>query len=289
MRTHSFGTYTYQPHAVYPSVDAAAETAWDYVLVATKALDLRKEAAGLIAPVVTERTTIVLLQNGVEVETPYRARFPTTPLLSAVTVVSAALVAPAEVVQYRWTRISLGPFTDVYGQASTDEQRQLLERGTYGVRALATLWTEGGIRDVETYDALGLQQVRWHKLSINAAMNASGVLAGCLGNDAMVKDPALRAHIEACMHEVLNAAPKIFGQPLPDKFATPEAVLRSTERNVNSQSSMVQDWLARRPLELEAILGNGLRIAEKHGAPMPRLHTMYALLQSAQKGHLQTT
>ena len=44
---------------------------------------------------------------------------------------------------------------------------------------------------------------------------------------------------------------------------------------------MVQDWEAGRALELDAILGNAIRIAVAHGAPMPRLQSMYALLQSA--------
>ena len=44
---------------------------------------------------------------------------------------------------------------------------------------------------------------------------------------------------------------------------------------------MVQDWEAGRALELDAILGNAIRIAEAHGAHMPRLQSMYALLQSA--------
>ena len=88
------------------------------------------------------------------------------------------------------------------------------------------------------------------------------------------------------MHEVLDAAPKIFGKPLPEKLASPELLLKSTERNVNSKSSMVQDWQGHRPLELDAILGNALQVAAKHNAPMPRLESMFALLQSAQKVHL---
>lgn len=286
MKTHSFGDYAYKPHEVYPSVDAAAAQEWDYVVVATKALNMSPDTASFIAPVVTSKTTIVLVQNGVEVEAPYRARFPDAPIVSAVTVVSAALVEPSVLVQYRWTRISLGPYTDLYGTQSTDAQRALIERGTAGVEELVQLFTAGGIRDAEAYDALGLQQVRWHKLAINASMNVSGVLSGCLGNDVMVKDPILRPHLEACMHEVLDAAPKIFGKPLPEKFASPELLLKSTERNVNSKSSMVQDWQGHRPLELDAILGNALQVAAKHNAPMPRLESMFALLQSAQKVHL---
>ncbi|WFC96410.1 2-dehydropantoate 2-reductase [Malassezia brasiliensis] len=289
MKTHSFGDYTFRPDAVYASVDEACDQPWDYVVVATKALNLTTDAAAFIAPVVSERTTIVLIQNGLDVEAPYRARFPGAPIVSAITISSIELTQPSEVVQYRWTRISLGPYTDRYGHTDDDAQRRLCERGTESSNKLAEIWQRGGIRDTETYDALGIQLVRWHKLCINASMNVSGVLSGCLGNDAMTQDPLLRTHLEACMHEVLDATPKIYGVSLPDKFATPEAIIRSTERNKNSRSSMVQDWTAHRPIELEAILGNGLRVAQEHGVVMPRLATMYALLQSAFRVHMAAT
>lgn len=285
LRTHSFGDYTFVPHAVYGSVEAAAhaEHVWDYVVVATKALSMDSDAAQLVAPVVRENTTLVLVQNGIDIERPFRNAFPHTPIVSAVTVISAALEAPNTVTQFRWTRISFGPYVkDLRGTADSDDARALLTRGEQGAHAMAELLQRGGVRDAEIYDAMHLQMVRWHKLCINASMNVSGVLAGGRGNADMVREPELRAHIEACMHEVLDAAPHVFGCALPDKLAPPEAILRSTERNTGSTSSMVQDWLAGRPLELEAILGNGLRLAEAHGAKMPRLHTMYALLQSAQ-------
>ena len=155
-----------------------------------------------------------------------------------------------------------------------------MRRATESLQTLAALLKRGGIPDVEVHDARTLQCVRWHKLCINASMNTTGVLAGGRSNPDMVRDPLLRAHIEACMSEVMDAAPHIFGCPLP--FASPERILQSTERNTSSsKSSMVQDWEAGRALELDAILGNAIRIAVAHGAPMPRLQSMYALLHSA--------
>lgn len=85
MKTHSFGDYTFSPDAVYASVDEARDQPWDYVVVATKALNLTTDAASFIAPVVSERTTIVLIQNGLDVEAPYRERFPDAPIVSAIT------------------------------------------------------------------------------------------------------------------------------------------------------------------------------------------------------------
>jgi ketopantoate reductase len=84
------------------------------------------------------------------------------------------------------------------------------------------------------------------------------------------------------MYEVFAAAPKILGAPFPEKLAKPEAILKSTERNRGSKPSMLVDWEAGRPMELEVILGNPIRIARRHGVEMPRLQSMYALLKSAQ-------
>lgn len=46
---------------------------------------------------------------------------------------------------------------------------------------------------------------------------------------------------------------------------------------------MLLDWEANKPLEIEVILGNPLRIARKMGVDLPRAQTLYALLRSAQK------
>jgi ketopantoate reductase len=42
---------------------------------------------------------------------------------------------------------------------------------------------------------------------------------------------------------------------------------------------MLLDWEAGRPMELEVILGNPVKIARSRGYEMPRLQSMYALLK----------
>ncbi|KLU92181.1 2-dehydropantoate 2-reductase [Magnaporthiopsis poae ATCC 64411] len=233
MLTHSFGDYTFVPAAVYPSVTAAspkspsptASTAaaappaegWDYVIVTTKALPDRVDDAATIAPLVTEgKTCIVLIQNGVGVEDPYRVRFPSNPIISAVTVVSAALVDPGTLV-------------------------------------------------------------------INAAFNPSAVLSGGRGNADSALDPELRRHLRGIMDEIFAAAPAVLGRPFPPELATPDKILTSNERNKGSKPSMLLDWEAGRPLELEVIVGNPVRIARARGVEMPRLQSVYALLRSMQE------
>lgn len=294
LQTHTFGDYTFKPHAVFPSVDTAKagssteapEEGWDFIIVTTKALPDCSDDSELIAPVVSSKSCIVLIQNGVGVEEPYRKRFPQNPIVSAVTIVSAEQIKQGTIRQNRWTRISLGPYgsgltVDSTGSAET---REVTSQGHARMLDLARWWTDlGFIKDVETHTEIELQTIRWHKLCINAAFNPTAVVSGGRGNADQLKDPELRQHILGIMNEIRDAAPKVLGKSLPGDLATPEKIIRSTERNTGAKPSMLLDWEAGRPMELEVILGNPVRIARKAGVEMPRLQSLYALLKSMQK------
>lgn len=303
--THSFGSYHFSPHAVFPSIDDAAKAGcdgqgkpFDFVVVATKALPGIVDDAELIAPLLdkdtTARTSVVLIQNGVGVEHVHRKRFPRNPILSAVTVVSAAQTRPGVIKQNRWTRISVGLFIG-------EMQDQELERRASDATArFVHLLQEGGIKDAEAQDEIGLQLVRWHKLAvsnspartryrvawaftlnrhvlplaqINSSMNPSSVLSGGTPNSRMSLDPELRRHLQGCMNEIFATAPQVLGRPWPPKLlkADAETILKSTERNAGGLPSMLLDWQAGRDMELEVILGNPVR------APTVP-HTRYKLI-----------
>lgn len=351
LQTRSFGDYLFRPHAVFPSVEAATPRArasssspsppspatydgtlppapplpppagWDVVVVTTKALPDRVDDGATIAPLVRagepgRETAVVLIQNGVGVEAPHRARFPRCPLVSAVTVISAEQVADGVVRQNRWTRITLGPYAGS-GDAGLDEE--LDRRGDAAARFLARWWgpqqqqqpqgAAGGIKDVELMSATDLQTVRWHKLCINAAMNPSAVLAGGLGPADMLADDELARHLRGVMMEIYDAGPRLVAagkSPTTAAAATktdadddsnnnngnpfvrlglahPDAILRSAARNAGARPSMLLDWEAGRPLELEVILGNAVREARAKGVELVRCQTLYALLRSAMR------
>ncbi|KXX75029.1 putative 2-dehydropantoate 2-reductase [Madurella mycetomatis] len=329
LQTHTFGSYTFHPHAIFPSVAAAAANpgpsssgprGWDFIIVTTKALPDLSDDSALIAPLVGPKSAIVLIQNGVGVEEPYRSRFPATPIISAVTVISAEQTSPGTVRQNRWTRIHLGPYSNSASFSTSDsgpgdgttgaltamgavrsaassprhdlastttssssEPAALQHAGAERAAQLTDWWMRlGRIRDAELCDEVGLQTVRWHKLCINAAFNPSAVLSGGRGNAEMATDPELRAHLAGVMGEIWEAAPRVLGRGFPDDLAGPERILKSTERNVGSKPSMLVDWEAGRPMELEVILGNPVRIARKKGVELPRMQTLYALLRSMQ-------
>lgn len=244
----------------------------------------------MIAPLVSPKSCIVLIQNGVGVEEPYRSRFPGNPIISAVTIVSAEQIKQGTIRQNRWTRMSLGPYAHGLSQiaAGTGEgdksSQALLERGTQCMKDLTRWWTElGEIKDVEPHTEMELQTIRWHKLCINAAFNPTAVLSGGRGNADIVTDPELREHVAGIMQEIWDAAPRVLGQAFDAKqVATPERIIKSNARNKGSKPSMLLDWEAGRPMELEVILGNPVRIARAAGVLMPRLQSTYAVLKSMQ-------
>lgn len=280
-----YGSYTFTPRHTFasPQAAAAAGVTWDYILVSTKALpDVSDDSEILVGLVKEGHTAIVLVQNGLGVEDPYVRRFPNATVLSAVTIVSAAQTAPGVIVHNRWTRISIGPYLpgSTSDSASTSAEGTAIERN----RTFVKLLQAGGIADAEEYSHSKLQMVRWHKIAINASMNPSAVLSGGSTNNEMSTDPELHRHLKGVMEEVLATAPKVLGTPLPKDLATPEAILRSTQRNTSGgKASMLLDWEQGKKMELEVILGNPIRIAREKGLEMPRLQSLYALLRRAQE------
>jgi 2-dehydropantoate 2-reductase len=280
-----YGEQMWKPEYVFSSPESAkkANVKWDYLIVATKALPDVSDDSALLEGLVGNNTSIVLVQNGLGVEEPYRLRFPKTSILSAVTIASAAQPNHGVIRHNRWTRISIGPYLphlDQGGSGPSGDDTNHISRNSEIVRLLK----EGGINDAESYDHAGLQFVRWHKIAINAAMNPSSVLSGGCGNQEMSLDPEMSLHLTGIMEEVLETAPKVLGKPLPKKLASAEQILNSTRKNSSgSRPSMWSDWEKGSKMELEVILGNPIRLAREKGFGMPRMQTMYALIKKAQQ------
>jgi 2-dehydropantoate 2-reductase len=82
------GDSTFRPAYTFASADEARETKrrdgllWDYLIITTKVLG---DSSALAEGLVDKNTSIVVFQNGLGVEDPYSKRFPTIPIISAVT------------------------------------------------------------------------------------------------------------------------------------------------------------------------------------------------------------
>lgn len=277
-----YGDYTFTPAHTFANPDEARKSRlqWDYIIVSTKALPDVSDDSAILEGLVGDKTTIVLIQNGLGVEGPYTKRFPCAALCSAVTIATCAQPEHGIIMHNRWTRINAGPYLphlDTGAPKATDA-RVTKQNDTF-----IALLKEGGIKDADSYTHAKLQLVRWHKIAINASMNPSSVLTLSSPNAAMASDPEMRTHLLGVMHEILATAPKILGQPMPKEFATPEQIIKSTTKNTSgSKPGMAVDWDQGKRMEIEVILGNPIRMARQRGLEMPRLQSLYALVRMGQ-------
>ncbi|BFZ59669.1 hypothetical protein YB2330_000683 [Saitoella coloradoensis] len=291
METRSFGEYSFRPANVFRSPENAksSKIQWNYIIVATKALPDHSDDSAMLQGLVTPTTSIVLIQNGVGIEEPYAKRFPQNCVISTVTVTSAAQISQGHIKQHRWTRLEVGAYLAPSSSTSTSTSSSSSSTPTFplahesATKKLVKILHQGGIKDAEYWDPVEMQLVRWHKLGINAAFNPSAVLCGGLGNADMLRDPELRTHIAGVMKEIIHAGTTLHGRAMPNKLATTEAILKSTERNAGAKPSMLLDWEGGKAMELEVILGNAVRMAATKGVEMPRCQSMYALLRSQSK------
>ena len=94
---------------------------------------------------------------------------------------------------------------------------------------------------------------------------------------ALLEKTAVAPMIKDVMDELLRIAEaQACTFPKGFKEKTIEEMVRPSESN----SIMYQDFMARRPMEVETYLGSPIKLAQAVGLKVPRIETLYALLHS---------
>lgn len=136
--------------------------------------------------------------------------------------------------------------------------------------AIADLLTAANVKIIQTADIRG---EIWSKLMGNASFNPISALTRAL-SDRIVTDPALLALKSRVMHEV-HAVASALGNPPPE---TVEARLMDAMKIGPHPTSMLQDFLARKPLEYVPLVAMVVRLAQMTETPAPALETILALV-----------
>lgn len=228
----------------------------DYIIVALKVLpeiDLPAMLKGIPGP----STSIVLLQNGIDIEGPVVSAFPANEIISALAFICAARPRYGHVDHQDFGTIAIGTYP-----AGVSKQ----------VTRLADLFTRTVVPCQVEEDILA---ARWKKLLWNAPLNPISVLTGGADTREMTGALPTRALVREVMEEVVILSEKA-GHPIPR--AQIDRSINNTIAMKPFKTSMLQDFEERRPMEVEAILGNTLRIARNHGISVPRIEALYALL-----------
>lgn len=225
----------------------------DLVIIALKAT-ANSVINDLITPLVGEKTVILTLQNGLgNIENLSRAYDPSR-LVGGLCFVCINRVAPGIVENYLPGRIRIA---EAVGPAQERTHK------------IATWFKNAGI-NCEANDSLGL--ILWKKLCWNIPFNGLSIAGGGITTDRILQSPTLRSRARRLMEEI-QAAAKALGYVIPDSHLDDQFTV--TEKMEAYKPSSLIDYLAQKPVEVEAIFGEPLRQGEATGTAMPALFQLY--------------
>ncbi|OJI99321.1 hypothetical protein ASPVEDRAFT_123919 [Aspergillus versicolor CBS 583.65] len=265
----------WRPTAIVKSVpDVSKENIppFDYIVVTTKNIpDAPPTVSDLIAPAVTPgKTAIVLSQNGLNIENPLIERFPTNPLISSVVYTGATITGPAAVYHDDDECQKIGAFVNPAVPASVADE---------AAQRYVQIFNPSG--ELEIIYEPDVATTRWRKIAYNGSMNP---VATILGMDT----PRMRMTVHVIddlilpiMREVVEIA-KACGVTLPEEKDLAHAILHQDPNDTAFKPSMCQDYEKGNLMEIENILGEPLRVAERVGVPAPNLRIVYSIMKGLQ-------
>jgi len=255
----SLGRWTFRPNQVLEHCTEYKE-APDFLILCCKVVPSVDRAA-LLQGAVANKTAIVLLQNGVEIERELQQAFPDTELISGLAFVCCNRIAPGKIEHLAYGRLTLGTFP---GGISPATER------------LKALFNQAGMECVSSRNIVAN---RWQKCVWNAPFNPLSVLSGGLSTvEILATQECL---VRRIMQEVCDLA-EALGYPMPENFV--EFNIEKTRRMPPYKTSMLLDFERGQPMETEAILGNAVRAAKRRNIACPSLQTLYELMCLREQG-----
>ncbi|KAL2840658.1 ketopantoate reductase PanE/ApbA-domain-containing protein [Aspergillus pseudoustus] len=261
------GQHTFRPHRVIKFPTEASSTKFAFVVCTHKAVE--PDAAIIpLDPVISEDTTIVVLQNGVGNEDPFRARFPKQTIISGVVWVGAAQPSPGVITHTTSERTQLGLFPHASLPSALEESRL-----TGFTALLAAGGTHYEVRE-------NIQLARWEKVVWNVAWNAITTLTDQDVASWLSSSPEAVPYTRRVMGEVISVA-RAVGVPLEEGLV--DVLLERVKGLGKLRTSMQADREAGRGMEVEVILGVPVKKGREVGVPTPCLEGLYVLLTAVNR------
>ncbi len=272
---HGQGIKGFRPSSIIdrvPNVTVEDLPPYDYILVTTKNIpDVRPTVLELIKPAVTPgSTTIVLLQNGLNIEKQIIDRFPDNVVLSGVSTISASEPTYGHIIHEFPDVAKLGPFPGQKVSSGVAEKE---------ARRLIDMYNASG--KVEWVYDDDVAFTRWRKLVYNASFNpVSAILKMGVIRMRMTRH-IIDDLIRPAMLEIIGIA-KADGVELPPGIDDFFIRLDPAEAEDDFVPSMGQDAIKGNYMEIETIVGEPVREAQRLGVPVPTLQVIYGLLKGQQ-------
>ena len=218
----------------------------------------------MLRPLLHPHTLVVLIQNGIGVESDLQQLFPDLQLAAGLAFICSAKTEPGRVSHQCYGQINFGNFS------CRDEHlfQQLLDDfNAAGVEA----------------GAVDYQEARWKKAVWNMPFNGMAVALNTQ-TDLLLKQPATRRLIRDLMMEVVGAARHLGVEALDDTFV--DKMIEMTDNMTPYSPSMKLDYDFHRQMEIHYIYSRPIEIACEAGYRMPKLEMLEAELRFLQSGYL---
>jgi 2-dehydropantoate 2-reductase len=245
---------------VYDRVEAMPRC--DVVLVALKTTQ-NHLLPKLLPPLVKPDSLVVLLQNGLGIEDAAAAIVGPERIFGGLCFVCTSKKGPGHICHLDYGQITLAQYTANQSPAGL----------TADLRRLGADFEQSGTSIVLSDDLL---TARWKKLVWNVPFSGLAVVLNAHTGD-MINNAHISALAEALMREVIAAAAAVHRRHIPDNFI--EEMLTATLKMTPYYPSMKLDHDAGRPLEVEAIFGEPLRLAQQAGLNVPGMAMLYRQLK----------
>lgn len=254
------GDFSLGPDQIHVHRDPATVGPVDLVLIALKAT-ANDQYEPLVRPLLGDHTSVLTLQNGLGNEERLAELFGAERVLGGLAFVCINRVAPGHVRHTGYGFVKLGEFAGTGGTPG-DSPR---------ARAVSEMFNAAKLPCSVLPD---LRLGRWEKLVWNVPFNGLGAALD-LTTDQLLATTAGEELVAGLMREVVATAAAI-GVQLPGDIVRKQ--IDRTRPMGAYLSSMQIDRRARRPLELEAILGAPLKVAQDSGLDTPLLRHLVRLV-----------
>ncbi|MCM0614076.1 2-dehydropantoate 2-reductase [Marinobacter sediminum] len=250
------GDLSYQPDHVYRDGDTP-ETMPDYLLLCVKVLPGANRAE-LVKPWMGPNTRLVLIENGLDIERELAEAFPDNPLISCLAFIAASRLESGVVEHKAYGKLVMGSYPK-----GIDEH----------CRTLSELFIEGGIKVGLTEAVVG---ERWRKCLWNTPFNPLSVIANGADTKTILDTEGGEGLIRAMIQEVMDVA-AADGYPMDESLI--DQNIEGTRKMPAYKNSMALDYINGRPIERDAVIGNVVAIAQRHGVRVPHLNTVLVALK----------
>lgn len=233
----------------------------DVILVCMKSTQNDK-LPQMLAPIVKDDSTIMLIQNGLGLEQELAKSFPNQVIAGGMAFICSSRVSPGHIIHADYGALTTAYLNNKYDEETAEQIKADFKNANVP-------YTQGD----------DLNMFRWRKLVWNIPYNGLTVVLRTT-TDKLMQNPASRQLITDLMEETVAGA-RACGANIKDDFV--QKMLSNTDNMEPYAPSMRLDYDNHRKMEIRAIYSNPVKMAKAAGVHMHKVEMLEQQLRFIQE------